>query len=245
MSFKNKPDEAYFKLARDWFYERFEEANIKANRWFLAFLVTSFLLILSIVSCTLLFPLKTLEPMLIHHNSTTGEIWITKPKTPYIPETDSETQSDIVRYIINRESYSLSDINQRFHLVTLLSNADIAKQYADEQSNSLSTSPINTLGEKGTRTIKIEDIIFIDKTGTKEIRTYKQKSQNLAKVDFTTTTTYPNGAKQIDYWVATLGWIYRGLPNNQQDAWDNWNGFQVTTYRVDQRNVTHAEGNKP
>ncbi len=236
-----KPQDAYFKEAREWFYERYAQAHVQSNRWFVACLITVTLLALSLTAFICILPLKTFIPMVVHQNTITGEVWVTKPPTPYVPETDAQTQSDIVRYITSRESYSSSDINQRFNLVTLLSDSHIAKTYEAEQSNSNPNAPINILKEKGTRTVKIEDIVFIDKKGLKEIREFKQKSQNLAKVDFITTTVTPSGATETQYWVATIAWEYKGLPNNQQDAWDNWNGFQVTTYRVDPKNINQTK----
>src|SRR5574337_1018204 len=144
---KQKPNEAYFKEAREWFYERYAQAQVQSNRWFVACLITATLLGLSLTAFICILPLKTFIPMIVHQNTIRGEVWVTKPATPYVPETDAETQADIVRYITNRESYSSADINQRFHLVTLLSESSIAKVYESEQSNRNPSAPINILKE--------------------------------------------------------------------------------------------------
>lgn len=240
---KNDMKVVYFEMGRDWFYDRYETAQILANRWFIAFLGASVLVILLTISISVLLPLKTLVPMIIHQNTTTGEVWVTQPKTPYVPETEAQTQADIVRYITSRESYTSADINQRFHLVMLLSNSNVGKNYADIQSNGNKKAPINTLGREGLRTVTIEDIVFIDKAGIEELRRFNGRTENLAKVDFTTTTTNSDGVKTNESWVATIGWVYTGMPQNQQDAWDNWNGFKVTTYRVDPHNKNSTQLN--
>jgi type IV secretion system protein VirB8 len=227
----------YFKAGRDWYVERYESAHIQSNRWFVAFLSMSILAIVLTAAIIILVPLKTYIPLVIHQNTQTGELWVDRPKTIYAPENDAQIQSDIVRYIASRESYSAADINQRFHLVMLLSDNAISRDYESEQSNGNKKSPVNTLGETGTRTVHIEDIVFLDKAGIKELRHFRTKSSNLAKVDFTTTTTDVAGNKKQDAFVATISWTYQGIPESKQDAWDNWNGFTVLTYRVDPRNV--------
>lgn len=228
----------YFQEAKDWYQERFELEQLRSRRWFAAFIVTGLIALLALIADICLIPLKTLVPMIIHANPVTGEVWIEKPsEKTYLPETEAQVQADLVRYIIGRESYMAADLNQRYKQTILLSDSTVGKQYANEQANSNKKSPVNVLGHEGRRTVKIEDIVFLDKAGLEEIRHFDKASQNLAKVDFTTITHDANNQAKTEYWVATISWKYTGLPNNQQDAWDNWNGFQVTSYRVDQRNI--------
>jgi type IV secretion system protein VirB8 len=226
----------YFEAAKDWYFDRYAAAKIQANRWFAAFIAAALIAALLAISLIVLMPLKTLIPMVIHQNTLTGEVWVDRPKTPYAPANDAQVQSDIVRYITARESYSADDINQRYHVAMLLSAGNVGTEYANEQMNSNPKAPVNILAKEGVRTVRVEDVIFIDKTGTQELRKFRQPSHSLAKVDFVT-TTINRGVKKQEAWVATIGWIYKGLPENQQDAWDNWNGFSVNTYRVDQRNI--------
>lgn len=237
MTKKSSQKEDYFQAGKDWYVDRMESAKIQANRWFVAFLTTSILVVALAISVMTLFPLKTIIPVVVHQNATTGEFWVDRPTTPYVPENDAETQADIVRYLTARESYSAADINHRFHQVLLLSNSEISKRYEVEQANDNKEAPVNVLSSQGSRTVRIEDIVFIDKAGSQELRHFHQAAENLAKVDFTTTTIDQTGQKKTDAYVATIGWQYRGLPQNQADAWDNWNGFTVTTYRVDPRNI--------
>lgn len=233
---EKKVEEQYFEAGRDWFFDRYEAAQIQANRWFLAFVAAMLLAIGLAVAVYILAPLKTLVPMIIHRNSNTGEVWVDRPKSDYVPEQEAEVQADIVRYLTTRESYNAADINFRYKLAMLLSDENVGAKYAEEQAESNEKAPVNVLGEEGTRTVKIEDIVFIDKSGTEELRKFGQKASDLAKIDFVTTTV-SNGTETKEAWVATIGWVYKGLPDKQQDAWDNWNGFTVTTYRVDQRNI--------
>ena len=198
------------EAARTWFEENYENAKIISHRWFvgcIAALLTSVLLAITLLVA---FPLKTLVPLIVHQNTITGEIWVTHPNTPFVPENDAQVQSDIVRYITSRESYSAADLNQRFQQVLLLTADKLRKDYADTESNANPNSPVSQLGAEGSRTVHIEDIVFIDKAGLQELRHFKEASQNLAKVDFITSTTDKTGNTINQAWVATIGWIYNG-----------------------------------
>lgn len=235
---KVNSDNHYFKLAKDWHFERIEAAKLNSNRWFFCFIISCLINLALSVAIIIITPLKTLVPLVIHQNTITGEVWVEKPSTPFVPANDAQTQADIVRYITSRESFTAADLNERFHLVTLLSNTQVAKDYANQQANDNKSSPVNILGTTGLKSVHIEDIVFIDNQNiNNEPRRFKIPANNLAKVDFTTTTINQNGIKNTQSFVATIGWIYKGLPNNEQDAWNNWDGFTVTTYRVDERNV--------
>tara|TARA_R110000868_G_scaffold223437_1_gene475331 strand:- start:351 stop:1070 length:720 start_codon:yes stop_codon:yes gene_type:complete len=230
--------EEYFKAGQDWYVDRYESVRVQANRWFVGFIASIGLCVVLTIAMISLFPLKTLVPLVIHKNTTTGEVWLDRPQTDFVPANDAEVQSDIVRFITLHESYTAADINQRFNLVMLLSANQVGKQYADIQGNSNKTAPINVLGQDGKRIVHVEDIIFIDKSDMHEVREFNQPSHNLAKVDFTTTTILPHtNNKKTESWVATIGWTYKGLPTNQSEAWDNWNGFTVTTLRIDPKHI--------
>lgn len=230
---------SYFKQAQSWDVDRLMQAQRAAQRWFIAFCGISLLAIILGITLMLLLPLKTLVPMIVQHNLKTGELWVKKPANPYVPENTAQIQADLVRYVVTRESYSALDLNQRFHLVLLLSDSDVADHYIDAQANNNLKAPVNVFGAKGSCTVEIEDVVFLGEPKT--LRLHQPKiagvGRNLAKVDFSRTCINAQGQASTDYWVATIGWAYRGLPEDPQSAWDNWNGFTVTTYRVDPRQI--------
>ncbi|TAK77641.1 MAG: type IV secretion system protein, partial [Gammaproteobacteria bacterium] len=217
MKNKNDTNKNYFKEGQDWYADRYESVTIQSNRWFIGFIASTTLSILLVILIITLFPLKTLVPLVVHHNTTTGEVWVDHPKSPYMPANDAEVESDIVRYITTYESYTAADIKRRFQDVILLSANRVGNQYAEEQSNANKLSPVNVLGKDGIRTVRVEDIIFI---GMQEGDKANEPSHNLAKVDFSTTTINHAGNSKVDSWVATIGWTYKGLPSNQEEAWD-------------------------
>lgn len=231
----------YFKAGEDWFFDRYESSKTRSKHWFIAFIFMSVISILLAGALIGLTPLKTVVPVLIHQNKITGEVWTPAIKTPYVPEIEAQVQSDIVRFLTTYLSYSANDINQRYALIKLLSSNSVLTQYDAFQSNDNPNSPVNALGETGESTIQVQDIVFLDKEDMHEIRHYKHHpSKNLAKADLIVTTVDKSGSLKTASYVATLSWEYQGTPQSQADAWNNWNGFTVTMFRLDPKNVEPA-----
>lgn len=238
------PDEIkslYCKLGQDWFFDRYEVARLEARKWFIGCVIASVIILSLVISFLFLMPLKTVVPVLIHQNKTTGEVWTSPVKTPYVPDNEQQVQADIVRYLTTYLSYSPTDINQRYELVKLLSSRNVLSQYDAVQANDNPNSPVNVLGASGSATVQVEDIVFLDKENTHDIRHYKHHaSTNLAKVDLNLTTIDPSGASKTVAYVATISWEYQGTPKSQIDAWNNWNGFTVTAFRLDPKQIEPA-----
>ena len=58
--------------------------------------------------------------------------------------------------------------------------------------------------------------------------------RTLAKVDFST-CSHRSGSEAIEHWTATLSFDYEGLSQDEEMIWENWNGFTVSSYRLDSR----------
>lgn len=231
-------DGDYFEQATEWSNDRYHFMELSRDRYRLAFFSSMALSFALTVSIALLLPLKKIEPIIVHQNDRTGEVWVAPMTTPYVPANQAQVESQLVGYVIARESYSTIDYNNRYQQVEFQSNDTVGKQYATAQDISTQTSPLNVLGESGTRSIAVEDVIFIDKSGLKTGNRPQRNlaSHNLAQVNFVETDNV-NGNITKQYKVATISWKYLGTPSNPQAVWENWNGFTVTYYHVDQRNV--------
>lgn len=226
-------DSDYFKSAECWHYDRYESQLVQANRWLLAFWLQVGVSLLLVIALVLLLPLKTLVPLVIRQNTQTHEVFVDKVDSHTLPN-QNQIESDLVRYVILRETYSSTDFALRYKQVLLETNKACALEYQKSQANSSLESPVTLYGVDGSRTIHVEDVVFL---GNKN-RSSKENENvsNLAKVDFISTETMHNQTVK-KYWVATIAWDYRGTPQDKEAAWHNWNGFTVTYYRVDQRSV--------
>lgn len=226
-------DKDYFKSAQCWHYDRYESQLIQANRWLLAFWLQTGISLLLVICFVLLLPLKTLVPLIIRQNTQTNEVFVDKIDRHYLPN-QNQIESDLVRYVILRETYSSQDLVLRYKQVLLETNRACAVEYQKSQANTFPDSPVNIYGLDGVRNIHVEDVVFLTNRNLKTKE--KENTPNLAKVDFVSKETIHNQTVQ-KYWVATVAWEYRGTPQDKEAAWHNWNGFTVTYYRVDQRSI--------
>ncbi|GAB4393790.1 MAG: virB8 family protein [Gammaproteobacteria bacterium] len=219
---------SYFKAANDWSYDRYESQLVIANRWQLAFAVQALICVLLAILLIILFPLKEIAPIIIHENQTTHETWV-EPATNKraLNVSRAALESDLVRYVIARETYAVADRQYRFRQVMLRSNVTVFNAYRKQNDPANPHSLVAQLKLSGTRTVKIQDVILLNTD---------DPQQQLAKIDFVTTSLL-QGKQQQQHWVATIKWQYRGIPREKLLAWENWNGFIVVYYRVDQRNV--------
>lgn len=233
----NAPASDYFTAAKHWYYDRYQIQQVIANRWQLAFWLQLGLSISLLLFLMMLLPLKSWEPIVIQRNTLTGEVWVDPTRSHYLPNNSAEIESNLVRYVVARETYTLMDATYRYRQVMFSSSTEIAKGYADSINPYHSQSVAHQLSSNGTRVVRVEDVVFLDAEETAPLHHHSDKTApKLAKVDFVTTDTEGDTTTQ-KYWVATIGWDYLGTPNNKEAAWMNWNGFTVTYYRVDQRNL--------
>jgi type IV secretion system protein VirB8 len=228
----------YFTLARSWNDDFYTCVEASRNRWkaFSLWLLTPVSIVL--LTCTvMLIPAQHLEPLMINHYNN-GLTTVVPFKQAYSPKSQSQVESDIARYVRFRESYSSSAYDYSYRLINLMSSPAITKGYDQEQSSSNKNAPIRLLGEKGYRTVTIESIVFLDSKDKNNKSEHEQNHRNLAQVNFVVTDHDKKSGSVTSTPLTTLvSWKYRGTPNDPSDRWMDWNGFTVTTYQVQQRNV--------
>ena len=234
----NVHSQHYFTLAKSWADDFYIAIEVSRNRWKALVLWVMLPIVFLLLGCILLLvPTQHLTPLLIEHYHN-GLITVTPFKQPYAPNNAEQVESDIVRYIYFRESYSADTYNYSYRLTHLLSSHDIAAYYDQLQSTANTLSPINTLSNIGYRTVKIESISFLDKA-TQQLTHHKTTlHHNLAQVNFIITDHDKNSGNITSTpFTVLISWQYKGIPNNPEDRWMNWNGFTVTTYQTQQRNI--------
>lgn len=232
----NKCDN-YYEASHDWAVEKTENLTVMLNRWQLAFWGILVVLLFSLGAIFAMMPLKTVEAVIIQKDLQTGEVFVSPGEPAHLKKTTQEVQSDLVRYVMARETYSYLDEEVRFRQVQYMSGRDVHHAYVEERRADNPESLESTLGHNGLRTVVVEDIVFLDASSPLLLEKERLKVQSIAKVDFVT-TEIENQAHIKKYWVATVRFEYLGTPSTQEAAWANWDGFTVTDYRVDPRNVS-------
>ncbi len=230
----------YFVEARSWTDDLYTAAIISRNRYKLAFLIAISLAILLTIAVDGLIPMQHMEPLLVNHYQD-GRVSVQPIKQPAAPTHQVQVESDLVRYIINRESYDAIAYPTQYALVHLLSNRQVAKQYIQKQSTRNRHAPINVLGNSGWRTVHVDSVVFLDSKRNNIGKPPSQQTHhNLAQVNFAVTDHVKNsGLRKTKALTALMSWTYRGTPSDPGDVWRDWNGFTVTRYTVAQRNVSY------
>jgi type IV secretion system protein VirB8 len=241
---KDKKLEAndYFQQATSWVDDYYTSVVASRNRYRIAFLGAMALTLALSVSVSVLVPNERFIPIKVTRYAD-NDVVVEPFTQPHPPMNQAQTESDVVRYVINRESYSADGYDVQYRLVKLLSSSEVAQDYQEVQRMGNPDSPINTLGRSAIRQVHVESILFLDNESMQHQATEKAPHVNLAQVNFTvsvrekdriTATTTP--------FTALVSWRYRGISKDKDMLWQNWNGFEVTRYDVQQRSLTTHQG---
>ncbi|EEZ95948.1 virB8 family protein [Legionella longbeachae] len=225
----------YFKEAKRWADDNFARIEISRNRYQIAFLLAMGLNIFAVIAVMVLANLQTLVPLMVHHYDN-GITTVEPIRQSSAPMNKAQVESDIVRYMSNRESFDVSSYRMQFDLVSLLSNSTVNSEYLREQDKSAKEAPINILGAKAARSIHVYSINFLDNLIFNE-KDFPKNHQNIAEVVFTLTDTDKASGRQTEeHYNALISWRYIEPSNNPDVRWKNWDGFQVTRYSKQLRN---------
>lgn len=241
----NQASDDYFKTAKSWADEFYTSAITSRNKWrALCIFILTPMIFLLLLCMTFLIPAQHIEPLMINHYAD-GQTIVTPIKQHYAPKDSAETESDIARYIRFRESYSPDTYDYSYRLIHLMSSQSVYGDYQTSQDSNNKNSPINVLGKSGYETVKIESIVFLDnenKNSTVQSKRTKPNistiHKNLAEVNFVVTThNSQSNTTTSKPLTALVSWGYRGISNDPNNRWMDWNGFTVTQYQVTNRNV--------
>ena len=222
--------EDYFKQANDWSDDYYLTIYGSRNRYRVAFFFMSMVCLSLACAITALVPAQHFEPLLVHHYDS-GTVSISPLRASPLPFSQAEVESDIIRYVTNRESYSKFAFEHQANLVNLLSSEKQSEVYNRQQQLNQPTAYINQFGDQYEKSVQVESVIFLSSAMDKN-------KHNLAEVNFTTQViNVHTGQKKSQHFVATLSWVYLGIPEDLTTRWQNWSGFQVTDYRVSQRSL--------
>lgn len=230
----------YFTLARHWADDFYSLTLASRNRWrSLALYVLLPLVFLLLVMMTFLVPAQHLSPLLINHYQN-GLVTAQPMTQANAPMNQAQVESDLVRYIKNREAYSAVTYRSQYQLVELLSNANVFQQYLASQSSHNPNSPVNRLGRQGSRSVSVSNINFLDNVLDNKTDALHHDHHNLAQIDFTVTEFNPKTNETVKLPLSALvSWRYQGTPEDPNLAWENWDGFEVTYFKASERHTNH------
>lgn len=237
-SSKEKNNENYFQLATSWADDYYARVVTSRNRYQIAFLSAIGLCGLMTISLMMLSHTHEYIPLLVHHYDS-GAVSVSPTSQKGAPKNKAEIESDLVRYIITRESYDPASFDQQYQLVTLLSDSSVARFYQSQQNGDDDQAFIHHFGNKIVRSVKIEEVSFLDNEDLNSKEKNETNHRNLAEVHFIVTDKNVSSGKESKTpYVAILSWAYGGIPSDPEVRWMNWNGFTITSYQRNQRSVS-------
>lgn len=226
----------YFTQAKSWADDVYSNAIQSKNRYKAAFLSSMALNVVTALAVVMLAGMQTLEPIIVHHydNGVTTVEPLTNENAPL---NRAQVESDIIRYITNRESFDLSSYKSQYDLVTLLSDPSVASLYAKSQDRRDKEAPINQLGATHFREVHVYSINFLDNLIFNETEG-NARHHNLAEVVFSLIDVdKATGQRQEKQFNAMIAWVYKNPSMSPEIRWKNWDGFLVTRYNKQIRNI--------
>lgn len=169
-----------------------------------------------------LLPLKRTETLVVLVDKTTGEMDRVAAVAPLtLDESDAIIEANLVAYVDDRETYDLSDSEERINAVLDRSDGAAARTLRELWSSTNPDYPIAVYGRKTTIEVTILSV--------------HQIGAGLAQVRFTRTLARENDPRRVTRSsVATLAYAFHPETRQRlQDVWANPLGFVVTSYRVD------------
>lgn len=222
-----RPTDAYLAESNDWARDKFDRALGRAR---LAYFVGALGIVLATVAVfavAVLAPLKTTDSYLVVVDRSTGHVepMISLKKDPQqvlsMTETELVTKGQLAMYVIARETFDLTDIEQRHTQVRRTSENKLFDDYDKTFRGPPEVNPFK-LYDRAVRVITVKSVEFFnDRTGQVRFQATVKKE----------------GAISTSHWVAIVQFRYVQSPGQLNDRLANPLGFQATSYRVDQESV--------
>ena len=168
-----------------------------------------------------LAPLKTVVPYAITVDRQTGYVETVRPLAPgAISQDQAVTQSNLVQYVLARETFDATDLRSAYGKVMLWSAGGARADYQRIMQRTTPDSPLNLYTPTTTVSVTIKSVSLLSAT--------------TALVRFDTTRRDAGATTgQQQSWVAAIAFRYTSAPLTQAERFTNPLGFQVTRYRRD------------
>lgn len=222
-SLNNKADG--FEQAISWYDELYVSTVIARNRYRIVCCIQASMIVLLLIIISMLVPAQHLMPLMVNHYAD-GRVDVQPIQDNQYLHNQTMQASDLVRYVISRESYDVNAYSSQFALVNQLSNDKVARQFQRQQAFSNHQSPIRILSKGGYRDVTIDSVLELD------------HKKHLAQVNFVRNDHDQYQRVQSSQpMTALITWGYHKPSTDPAKRWQNWNGFVVTSYHAVQRYV--------
>ena len=221
MNAKQELDMSDLPVADSWATSVTDDLQRSNRRAWVVAIIAALVATLEALALVFLIPLKTVEPYTLLVDRQTGSVEALAPLSAQVVAPDSALKrSFLVQYVIARESFTQSGLQEDYRKVSLWSDQAVADNYQRRMAAQNPNSPLAYLPRGSTL-----------KT---EIRSVSELTDNRAMVRFTTTQTDSRGRIQApQYWVSIISYEFVAAEMSEADRYVNPLGFRVTSYRRD------------
>lgn len=217
---------AYKHKARSWETDVVHHVKNQRNTAYIGILVLAFIAVCLAIAIAVLTPLKSIEPVVIEVERSTGNINL---KTNLVDQVQNLTakeaviESLIAEYIIARKTYEyvdgeVTDGNVRYNFVRALSTPEVFKEYESIwRSNDPRINPNLMYKEKDIARVRIVSIVRLNETTYQtrfvvEVRPYRTNS--VIEKNFVAITKHKiatGGMTKKDRWVNPIGLLFESV----------------------------------
>ena len=231
--------QTYFAEALDWDAQARLDLERRASRNARAAWGCGILCGLSVLSVTVLLPLKHFVPAVIRVDNATGAYDVQAPGELVDVGRDRDQKivlSDVARYVLAREGFTRGEAEANHKTAYLMSCGPVRAEWENYFNPEINAqSPVRTMSPTDSERVEIQSITFLPTD---------QDSLRVAQVRFDRTTTRGVMPPTRTRYISTLTVRYdRGnVPSQIRDLHVNAFGFCAVNYRRDQEGVPQAVG---
>lgn len=217
--------QGYYQQASDWYDELYTASVISRNRYRLLALVLLLMVVIHLGLLLWLLPNQKVVPLLVNHYQD-GRVDVVPVSETLLKPSQMMVDSDLVRYVVNRESFDRHSYEQQYRLIGDLSSPAVMKQYQRQQRMQRKQSPIQLMRKGVYRTVFVDSVVMLD------------ARKQLAQVNYVV-SDHDNVHNRVSSkpFTALLRWHYGAVSRSPWRRWHNWNGFKVDDYQREQRHA--------
>ena len=216
---------AYYAEAQTWATDINESLRASRRRAYLVAGASLFIAVLEAVALALLTPLKTVEPYTITVDRQTGYIETAQGLKPGALSQDTAvTQAFLAQYVLARETFDVTDIQNNYRKVAAWTNGTAREQYIAAMQRSNPRAPENVYDAATVIKITVKSISLLSKNSA------------LVRFDAERVASGGNAGTRQPF-TAVIGFRYTGAPMRAEDRYLNPLGFEVTAYRRDAETI--------
>ena len=231
--------ESYFAQAIDWDTQTRMELERRAVRHARVAWACGILCGLSVLSVTVLLPLKEFVPAIIRVDNATGAYDVQVPGETVQVGRDRDHKivlSDVARYVLAREGFTRGEAEANYKTAYLMSCGPVRAEWENYFNPEINAqSPVKTMTPTDSERVEIQNITFLP-TDQDDLR--------VAQVRFDKTVTRGVSPPVRTRYISTLTVRYEraNVPTQIRDLHVNAFGFCAVNYRRDPEGVPQVVG---